>query len=97
MKDDDNQAPWQSLVKAAQEAGAGEPPEREENAPEGFVARMRLLRKTLWTFAKSYLWRRWSLFAVIVALVLYLIAYLLLKADPPPSITPPQLPSPLSP
>lgn len=96
MNHDDSEEPWNRLAKAARTARAGEPPDLPLRAPEGFVSRMRVTRERLWTFAKTYLWRRWSLIAVAVALFLYLVAHLILKEDPAPTISPPQPPTPLS-
>ena len=93
----DDQESWKQLVDAAKKAGAGKPVHGETSAPEGFVAQMRTTRKKLWLIAKTVLWRRWSLVAVAVAVVLYLLAHLLLKPDPSPSIVPPEPPNPISP
>jgi hypothetical protein len=94
---DDEQEPWKSLVKAARKAGAGKHAPPETPAPKGFVPHLRAVRKKLWILAKTTLWRRWALVAVAVAAVLYLLAVILLKSDPAPSITPPEPPNPISP
>ena len=89
---------WKQLVSAARKVGAGKPAARQSLvAPASFVAHMRSVRKTLWAFARTVLWRRWSLVAIAVAVLLYLIAYLVLKPEPTLSIPPPEPPHPLSP
>jgi hypothetical protein len=96
MNNDDDET-WNQLVNAAKQVGAGKTGIEERSAPQRFVAHMRKVRGTLWDLAKALLWRRWSLIAIVVACVLYLIAYLLLKQDPAPVIPTPQPPNPLSP
>ena len=97
MTQDNSEEPWKRLVEAARETGAADGPQSAPPPPDGFVAGVRTVRRKLWKFAKSYLWRKWSLAAIAVALLLYLVAYLILKQDPPPSISPPEPPSPVSP
>lgn len=96
MSENDHES-WNQLLGAAKRAGSGQPPGPEGAAPPTVVSRLRELRKTLWVFARTVLWRRWSVFAIVVAALLYLLAYLLLKPDPEPSIQAPQPPTPLSP
>jgi hypothetical protein len=93
---DDDRESWNKLVNLAKQSGAGRTGTDEAAVPKSFVSRMRKLRSTLWDFAKTLLWRRLSLVATIVAIVLYLVVYLLTKQDPVPSIPTPQPPIPLS-
>ena len=95
MQEDDDQS-WNELLGAIKKAGAGQPAAGPDAAPPTFVSRMRKMRETLWLVARTLLWRRWSLVAIAVALIIYLVAYLVLKEDPAPTIPPPQPPSPLS-
>ena len=87
---------WSQLVNLAKKAGAGKPGTAKATASKQFISHMRIVRHSLWSLAKTLLWRRLSLVAVIVALVLYLIARLLLGQDPAPTIPTPQPPTPLS-
>ena len=96
MNEDDKQ-PWNQLVDAAKKVGAGRPPPPGSPTPEAFVSRIRTMRQSLWSLARTILWRRWSLIAIVVAAILYLVAHLLLKPDPEPSIPTPEPPSPLAP
>lgn len=96
MPDDDRES-WDNIVKLAKQAGAGKNGPGDTTAPQRFVAHMRQVRRSLWDLAKALLWRRLSLVAMVVALVLYLIARLILSQDPAPSIPTPHPPSPLSP
>lgn len=96
MKRDDQDA-WTRLLGEAKKSGAGQPGRRETGDPSSFVVRMRTARENLWVFAKTILWRRWSLIAIAVALLLYLIAYLVLGPAAPPSIPTPDPPRPLTP
>ena len=57
---------------------------------------MRSMRKDLWTLARTLLWRRWSLIAMIIAILAYLLVYLFLREEREPSITPPKPPHLLS-
>lgn len=88
---------WDEILRAAREAGVGRvATPAETTAPERFVARVRTMRAGLWALAKALFWRRWSLVAAVVAALLYLVAHLLLRPDPPRSIptpVPPTLPA----
>jgi hypothetical protein len=57
---------------------------------------MRTMRASLWTLAVTLLWRKWSLVAILVAVILYLVACLLLKSEPSPAIPTPEPPNPVS-
>ena len=94
---DESDQPWKELVKAAQKARAKAPDEEAPAPPPNFVSRMREMRRSLWRMARTILWRRWSLVAIVIALLLYLVAYLILRPDPAPTIPPPAPPNPLSP
>jgi hypothetical protein len=84
---------WMRLAGAARRArdtaaADAEPvPDREE-IRRRLVSWRGVLREMLLTL----LWRRWALAAVVVALVAYLIVYLLLGSGRPPE--PPLLPLP---
>lgn len=97
MSDPDNndpdQSPWNRLVSASRPASENND---GEHPPEGFVAHMRKVRGDLWGFARTLLWRRGSLIAIVVALLLYLLAHFFLKSDPAPSVTPPKPRNPIS-
>ena len=96
--DDRRDNRWDEILHAAREAGVGRaaaaPPAA---APERFVARVRAMRAGLWALAKALFWRRWSLVAVAIAALLYLVVHLLLRPDPPRSIPTPVPPTPLAP
>lgn len=93
---DDKQDSWNKLVDTAKHLDATGSA-AEVPAPEGFVARMRSVRKSLWSLARTLLWRRWSLVAIVVAALLYLLVYLFFRPDPTPTIPTPQPPTPLAP
>ena len=95
MNDEPDQ-PWKELVKAAHKARAESPDDASPTPPPNFVSRMREMRQSLWQIARTILWRRWSLIAIVIALLLYLVAYFLLRTDPAPTIPPPEPPDPLT-
>jgi hypothetical protein len=96
----DPKDPWNRLVDAAKKSGAtadDDPP--SEPAPSTFVAGVIALRGGLWKFARTILWRRWSLAAALLAIVLYLLFSIVMKSNPPaPTPEPaPSLPLPPEP
>ena len=97
--DHDQENAWNRLVGAAKDAGAAGDDEPIEAAPSGFVKRVITMREGLWLFAKTVLWRRWSLAAAVIAIILYLVFYFVMKANPPESApaTNPSLPLPPEP
>lgn len=99
MPENDRQDPWNRLVDAAKNAGAPAEQDPEEPASSGFVSRVVAMREGLWQFAKTVLWRRWSLAAALAAIVLYLVIYFVMKSSPPaPAPAPaPSLPLPPEP
>jgi hypothetical protein len=94
MPDKDPENPWTRFVDAAKDAGATEDDASVEAAPSGFVKRVIAMREGLWKFAKTILWRRWSLVAALLAIVLYLTLYFVMKSNPP---TPDPAPTPTLP
>ena len=100
MPDTNKGNQWKRLVNAARDAGATSGEEPSDAAPSTFVSRVITLRAGLWKFARTVLWRRWSLVAALLALLLYLLFFLILKSAPPnqaPSTTPLTLPQPPNP
>ena len=91
MPDQDQENAWKRLVDAAKESGATGEDLAEEPAPSGFVGRVVAMREGLWKFARTILWRRWSLVAALIAIVLYLLFYFVMKSNPP---TPDPAPTP---
>ncbi|NIP98617.1 MAG: hypothetical protein GWO24_36490 [Akkermansiaceae bacterium] len=90
MPEDHRQNPWNRLLEAAKDAGATEDHAPVEPAPSGFVARIIAMRQGLWKFARTFIWRRWSLVAALLAIALYLVVYFVMKSNPPtPAPTPP--------
>ncbi|MBB07956.1 MAG: hypothetical protein CMN03_06800 [Roseibacillus sp.] len=96
MPEPDKNNQWNRLVDAAREAGAttenGEGP--EDHAPSTFVSGVITMRQGLWKFARTVLWRRWSLIVALMAIALYLVFYTTMnsnsrdqKAAPEPSRT----------
>ena len=89
---------WNKLVDAAKDAGATKATASlKEQAPSGFVSGVIAMREGLWKFAKTVLWRRWSLCAALLATALYLTFYFIMKANPPTDPAPapaPTLPEP---
>ena len=95
MGTDDQEDAWRKLVTASRAAGAGKI-EEDAVASKSVVSSIRKARETLWKVAKVLLWRRWSIVAILVAALLYLLAYLFLKKEEAPSIDIPEPPTPLS-
>ena len=62
----------------------------------GFVSRVVMMRRGLWRFARTLLWRRWLLVAAGAAIVLFLTIYVVMKLTPPPDPAP-RLPFPPAP
>ena len=91
MPDNKPETPWNRLLGAAKEAGATEDDSPVEEAPSGFVKRMISMQEGLWKFAKTILWRRWSLVAALLAIALYLTLYFVMKSNPPTPAPAPQL------
>lgn len=93
---DEPDEPWKQLVQAARKSRAEAPPEHDATAPPQFVTRIRTMRKSLWRIARTILWRRWSLVAIVLAILTYLIVYLVLDRAPTPAIPTPEPPDPRS-
>ena len=93
MPETNKENQWSRLVDAAREAGATTQEEQDEAAPSTFISRVITLKEGLWKFARTVLWRRWSLVAALLALLLYLTFFLVLRSPSPNSI---QSPEPLS-
>ena len=93
MPEPEKENQWSRLVDAARDAGATTREEQHDAAPSTFISRVITLRKGLWKFARTVLWRRWSLVAALLALLLYLTFFLVLRSFSPNSI---QSPEPLS-
>lgn len=97
MKSPPEDRPWKELLEAAKSERALPGSEDVEPAPDSFVNRIRAMRAGLWAAAKAVFWRRWSLVAVLVALLVYGLCHLLLKPDTESTIPPPHPPHLLSP
>ncbi|MAT30237.1 MAG: hypothetical protein CMP29_00425 [Roseibacillus sp.] len=100
MPEPDKENQWSRLVDAARDAGATTREEQHDAAPSTFISRVITLREGLWKFARTVLWRRWSLVAALLALLLYLTFFLILRSTSPssvPSPAPLSLPQPPDP
>ena len=103
MPDKDQQNSWNRFIDAAKNAGATKDRAAADKPPSSFVSSVIAMRENLWQFAKTVLWRRWSLVAALIAIVLYLTFYVIMKTNPPepdpvpapsPTPTPPLPPDP---
>jgi hypothetical protein len=100
MPDKDKENQWRRLVDAAKDAGATTGEDQHDAAPSTFVSGVITLKEGLWKFARTVLWRRWSLVAALLALLLYLTFFLILRSSStsldqtPPPLTLPQPPAP---
>ena len=83
---------WSKLAETARRLGSGQDSAPLRTAPADFVSRIRSRRRELWDLARTLLWRRWSLIAVIIAIVAYLLVNFSLRKDREPTITPPRPP-----
>ena len=92
MKKQEEDPSWSKLAETVRRLDSGQDSVAPPNAPPDFVSRMRSKRRELWDLARALLWRRWSLIAVFIAIVAYLLVHVLLKKDREPSITPPKPP-----
>lgn len=100
MPDKDKENQWRRLVDAAKDAGATTGEDQHDAAPSTFVSGVITLKEGLWRFARTVLWRRWSLVAALLALLLYLSLFLILRSTAPssaPSTPPLTLPQPPDP
>lgn len=99
-QDQDRENSWKQLVHAAKEAGATDDDSSEEKAPSAFVAGVIAMREGLLNFARTIIWRRWSLVVALLAIALYLTVYFIMKSNPPTQPEPapaPSLPQPPDP
>jgi len=69
---------WKKLVEAARKA----PPEPETPPPAGFASRVVALRDAIAAFARTLLWRRWSVLAALACLALFLAVLVVTKCSP---------------
>ena len=88
---------WDQLVNAARDARASDPTPEDDRPSHDFLSRMAKMRHRLWKIARTILWRRWSLFAALGAIILYLVVYFVLKSSPPGIEHPLPLPLPPAP
>jgi hypothetical protein len=75
----DSEESWKKLVEAARKA----PPEPEEAPPAGFASRVVALRDAIAAFARTLMWRRWSVLAALGCLVLFLAVLAATKCSAP--------------
>lgn len=97
MKSRPEDRPWKDLLQAARSERALHGSEDAEPAPDRFVNRIRNMRAGIWAVAKAVFWRRWSLVAVLLALLVYALCHMLLEPDRESTIPPPNPPQPISP
>tara|TARA_B100000459_G_scaffold88189_1_gene49606 strand:- start:474 stop:779 length:306 start_codon:yes stop_codon:yes gene_type:complete len=100
MPESNKENQWSRLVDAARDAGATTREEQHDAAPSTFISQIITLKEGLWKFARTVLWRRWSLVAALLALLLYLSLFLILRSTSPssaPSTAPLTLPQPPDP
>ncbi len=85
MPEPDKNNQWSRLIDAAREAGATTENEdsSKDHASSTFVSGVITMRKGLWKFARTVLWRRWSLIVALLAIALYLIFYFTMTPDTP--------------
>ena len=79
MPDPEKNNHWNRLVDAAREAGVNSN-EETKKASSSFVSSVVAMQKGLWVFARTILWRRWSLFAALLAIAVYLSFFFLMKS-----------------
>jgi len=70
---------WKKLVEAARKA----PPEPESPPPPDFASRVVALRDAIAAFARTLLWRRWSVLVALGCLVLFLAVLAATKCSAP--------------
>ena len=70
---------WKKLVEAARKA----PSEPEAPPPEGFASRVVALRDAIVAFARTMLWRRWSVLVALGCLALFLAVLAVAKCTAP--------------
>jgi len=77
----DPEESWKKLVEAARKA----PPESESAPPPpaGFASRVLGLRDTIAAFARTLLWRRWSVLVALCCLALFLTVLAVTKCSTP--------------
>lgn len=92
MNKNEEDPSWSKLAETVRRLDSGQDSDPPPKAPADFVSRIRSKRRELWDLARTLLWRRWSLIAVFIAIVAYLLVNFLLKKDREPSITPPKPP-----
>ena len=88
MPDPEKNNHWNRLVDAAREAGATSK-EEANKASSSFVSSVVAMQQGLWDFARTILWRRWSLVAALLAIAVYLTFFFLIKSRPSPRNIPP--------
>jgi len=70
---------WKKLVEAARKA----PPESTAPPPAEFASRVLALRDTIAAFARTLLWRRWSVLVALCCLALFLAVLAVTKCSAP--------------
>ena len=88
-----NASPLERLVAESRTAPA--PP--SANAPFGFATRIVSRWQQVRQLRGYVLWRRWSAIAALIAILLYLILYFVMKMNPPEPAPNPGLPLPPEP
>jgi hypothetical protein len=88
---DDPEQRWKQLVKAAKPALE----ENEAPPPKEFGHRMARLRSSIRALALALTWKRWSILAAILAALVFVILFWLLREETPerPPIIQPEPPS----
>jgi hypothetical protein len=95
MNSDDDQPTtednWSRLLGAARKTGGTTPEPPPAEPPASIWKRFPEWRENVLAVARTLLWRRWSWITAVLALLVFLLVWFLLRTDPDPIIEPPVL------